>query len=79
MDLLPKVPEAGAPLWRIFCELHRCRGSTGYGPAPITLHDIEAWSRLIGGSLEGWEIKALLEIDGAFLAFAAQEAARVKT
>ena len=66
-------------IWRAFIDLHKRRGSTANGPGPITLHDIEAWERKLGGPLEGWEIRAVLMLDDVFTTFVdKQQTARAK-
>jgi hypothetical protein len=52
------VPEAGAPLWEVFCAL-------ASGDAPLRMSELEAWQRLHGVVLSGWEIDTLVEMDHA--------------
>jgi hypothetical protein len=41
--------------------------SHGFGPNPISFHDIEAWMRLTGAAPDHWEIHALKAMDLAYL------------
>lgn len=69
----PQLPEGCDELWRIFDELHACRGSTGYGPKRITYVDIDAFQRVNRIRLAGWERAAIRRADDAYLK---REAAR---
>lgn len=54
-------------VWLWFTELHRVRSNTGFGPAPISYHDITAWSQLRGIKLRNWEVTALCLIDASYI------------
>lgn len=62
----PVLPDACVELWGIFTELHACRNS-GFGPAPITFADIDAFQRVSGIRLEPWELAAIRRADAAYL------------
>lgn len=64
---LPELPPLAAHVWRYFIDLSRTRGGTGFGPAPISRHDIHAWEADEAQVLEPWERRALLAIDVAYL------------
>jgi hypothetical protein len=63
----PEVPVELAYVMRWFWELSRWRGHTGFGPAPISPHDIEAWARLTGIAPTMFELDVLRRLDDAFL------------
>lgn len=42
-------------LWSMYLEVN--------GPDPLTFRELQAWSDLTKNSLEGWEVKALMELD----------------
>jgi hypothetical protein len=65
------MPEHGGYLWAAFCELSATRGSTGFGPAPISRHDIHAWEADTFTRLDPWERQTVLAIDRAYLDAAA--------
>lgn len=63
----PALPEGCEELWRIFAELHACRGNTGFGPSRITYADIDAFERVSGVKLQAWEREAIRRADQAYL------------
>lgn len=67
----PEVPMAGRRVWSVFLDLSATRGSTGFGPAPITFGEIEAWSRLNREPIRPFELTMLRAMDAAFLKAAA--------
>ncbi len=66
------MPEGGAYLWGAFRRLHGRRGSTGYGPAPLTCGDFDAFSRLSGLRLTPCEIEVIEALDQVAMAAAAE-------
>jgi len=50
-----------------FLTLHAQRSQSGFGPSPLCFSDIDAWSRLSGTKLHGWELEVILDLDGIFL------------
>jgi hypothetical protein len=63
----PALPKGCEELWRIFSELHACRGSTGFGPMRITYVDLDAYQRVTGKRLQPWELAAIRKADAAYL------------
>lgn len=63
----PACPAGCEELWRIFGELHSCRGSTGFGPMRITYTDVDAFQRVSGVVLQPWERDAIRRADSAYL------------
>jgi hypothetical protein len=69
------LPERKAPplrsefyhIWNIFAELNHCRGSTGFGPAPISYTDIAAYGKLMGVDLTPFEVRAIRSLDNVYL------------
>lgn len=59
-------PEVLAYLWGWFQDLSAGRTS-GFGPGPITWEGMQAWATLTGTYPAPWEIRALRELDAAFL------------
>ena len=64
---LPRVPEAGLPLWGAFCELSARRTWHAHGPNPIAYSEIEAWARLMRWPLEPRHVEAILALDDVWL------------
>lgn len=71
MDDEPECPPALEYLWGWFLDIGSTRGG-GYGPAPITYPDIDAWARLTGNDPTPWEVRMLRRIDNAYMAFQAE-------
>jgi len=63
----PACPPGCEELWRIFGELHSCRGNNGFGPTRITYSDLDAFQRVSGIVLQPWELDAIRAADRAFL------------
>ena len=63
----PQCPKGCEELWRVFNELHSCRGSNGWGPNRITYGDIDAFQRVTGIRLKSWELEAIRKADRAYL------------
>ena len=55
-------------LWQLFLQLSRTRGNTGYGLLPLSLVEIEAWTRLMCCPILPWELQAMLLLDSAYMA-----------
>lgn len=60
---LPSLPDHTEHVWEVFQMVDRCRGSTGFGPAPLDPLRVEGWLRLIHDTLDPWEVRALMELD----------------
>lgn len=69
----PDLPPAGEHVWGWFSELSSARGSTGFGPAPITYADIVAWARLMAVRPLPWEVRAIKALDSEFIIAASQD------
>lgn len=63
----PPLPQGCEDLWRMFNELHACRGSTGFGPSRIGFVEIDAYGRVKGIRFQPWEVEAIQKADLAFL------------
>lgn len=61
------LPENVEYLWDSFLELHLTRRNYGYGAMPIEYKEILAWKTLRGIKLDGWELDAILGLDGIYL------------
>ena len=67
-DPNPKTfPEAMAHVWGWFLELASGR-TCGMGANPITWEGMAAWSALTGARPAPWEVRAIRELDSAYLA-----------
>lgn len=66
-DNAPALPREMRYLWHTFRSLSRARGSTGFGPAPISWADIDAYCRLMRLSLDAWEVEGIRALDDAYL------------
>lgn len=63
----PLLPEGCEPLWAAFRELHSCRANYGLGPSRITYTDLDAFQRVTGFLLAGWEVAAIHRADAEYL------------
>lgn len=63
----PLVPEAGALIWSMFCDLSAARTMGMAGPNPISYVDIEAWARLHRWPLQRHHIALLRAMDDAWI------------
>lgn len=72
----PEVPWAGRRIWSIFLDLNAARGSNGWGPNPVTHHEIEAWAWLRREPVRPWELDILRAMDAAYLEHATQHASK---
>jgi hypothetical protein len=64
----PPFPEALAYLWNVFLRLSARRGSGGFGVAPITWPDIDAFVRHSKIEIAPWEIRILEDLDNLYRA-----------
>lgn len=69
----PEVPWGAARVWGLFLRLHEARGAGGFGPAPITLSDMDAFQRLSGELLRPWEVEIIRTLDREVLTWAARK------
>ena len=65
---VPAFPKVLDYLWRVFLRLSRRRGSTGFGVAPISWSDIDAFVRNSGFTLAPWEVGIVEDLDDLFRA-----------
>lgn len=63
----PIVPPAGHRVWAIFLALNAARGSSGFGPLPIGMQDMESYARLHRTPLRPFEVEILEALDRAYL------------
>lgn len=63
----PPCPEGCETLWRIFNDLHACRGSNGFSPNRISYLELDAYTRVSGNKLERWELDAIRRADRAYM------------
>lgn len=62
------LPPGFAPLWRAFQRMQAWRGTGALGPAPLTLHDVEAYERRYQHRLQPGALAVLKRLDFAALA-----------
>lgn len=63
----PELPALAAHVWDDFLDLHRARGSNGFGPAALRWGDMAAWAQVTGARLLPWEVGAIRALDAAYL------------
>lgn len=68
----PALPLAFAHLWNAFIELHQARGSSGFGPNPISYAEIAAYRAVTGADLSPWEVKVIRALDTVYIETASQ-------
>ena len=61
------LPDALRYVWDWFVDLSNGRGSSGFGPNPLSWPDYDAWCRMMGIQLEKWEFAALRRLDATYL------------
>ena len=64
--LTGRLPECVAPLWEVFCVVSG-------GDEPLRMSELDAWQRLHGAALTGWEIDTLIDMDRAARAEVAKQ------
>jgi hypothetical protein len=64
----PPFPEALEYLWNVFLRLSARRGSGGFGVAPITWADIDAFVRHSGIQLAPFEVRLIEDLDNLYRA-----------
>lgn len=60
-------------VWGWFMELSRTRGSSGFGPNPISYNEIKSWSDLTGVLPNNMEIQGIMALDLAYMSVQAEE------
>jgi hypothetical protein len=63
---LPDVPRETEHLWRWFTDLSRRRGA-GMAIEALSWPEIDSYCQLMGLKPDRWELRALAELDDAFL------------
>lgn len=71
----PPLPDEGEHVWRWFLELSTARGSSGFGPNPISYPDIAAWAALTGTLLRPGEVRAICMLDNVYMTDQSEQAA----
>ena len=61
------LPQMFFHCWQWFWELHRARGSNGFGLNPISYLDISAWANLTHKNPSHYDVLAIQLIDSTFL------------
>jgi hypothetical protein len=64
----PPIPPLAAYLWSWWVDLASTRTSSGFGPNPLTRHDLHAWEADTFHRLNGWERATILKLDALWLA-----------
>lgn len=62
------LPRAFRTLWRHFCAINHWRGAGGFGAAPLTLPDIDAYERRFGVVFMAGELDLIKQLDAITLA-----------
>jgi hypothetical protein len=71
-------PDALAHVWLMFLDLHAARSSNGFGANPISFSELRAWSDMNELAVTPYEIGALRQLDGAWMAAQAKQAKKNK-
>lgn len=64
----PPLPAGAAHVWAWFVDLHATRATNGMGPCRLSRLEIQAWERDQGVNLMAWERRAIIAVDGAWVA-----------
>jgi len=62
----PEFPEVFRYLWNWFLDLSRRRGG-GFGPAPITWLEFNAWAERTKSDPSPWEAAVIMRLDDVYL------------
>lgn len=76
LDNAPPMPPLAAHLWEWWLELAETRTSSGFGPNPITRHDVHAWEADENRRLRSWERRLIFRIDALWRASVQPEPAK---
>lgn len=68
----PELPLDFAHVWNAFIELHQARGSSGFGPDPISHLEIAAYRAVTGIDLSPWEVKVIRALDTVYIETSSQ-------
>lgn len=63
----PEIPPGGELYWEWFHELSAGRGSSGFGPLPLSWPDMAAWATISGIELQPWQADIFRAMDQAWL------------
>jgi hypothetical protein len=63
----PPIPPAGAYLLEHFGSLSAGRGSSGFGPLPLSATEILSWSKLSRRRLNAWEFSVIRDLDAVWM------------
>ena len=61
----PALSPALRPLWTLYQEVSEGRSAGGMGPSVLTWVDFDAWMRVTGATVDGWEVAMLFAMDAA--------------
>lgn len=67
LEAVESPPELAIHVWGYFLELHKERSNNGFGAGKITATMIKDWAEVYCIALELWEIKAIRQIDDAWM------------
>jgi len=70
------LPSSYGYCWQWFSELSRTRTSNGYGQDAIRYSEIEAWGRLTHTQIDYLEVRAIMQLDGAYLSHQSEQIAK---
>lgn len=68
-----KCPPLLHYMWLAFLELNSGRGSSGFGPQPLSYQEIESWARLTRRHLTAWQVQLLKRLDAMYLSKQAKQ------
>ena len=63
----PQMPVGGEIYWNWFMQLHAARGSSGFGPSPLSYEDINAWATRMRIYPTPLEVELLKMLDITYL------------
>jgi hypothetical protein len=66
-SLGPECPRWLEYVWRWWCELNAARGSSGFGPQPISYGEIAAWAALTHAAPDPFDVECIVALDRCFL------------
>jgi hypothetical protein len=72
LDEEPEIYPALQHIWTWFHHLSSTRGG-GFGPAPISFQEIDAWARLMRTGPTPWEIEQIMRLDGVWFKVQAEK------
>jgi len=66
-DNEPVFPYRRQYLFEAFWDLHQVRGSNGFGPSPISYHDIDTYCRVLDVKLTPWDVRMIRQMDSVMM------------